>query len=220
MSDPEKASDVGVNTRSALKIGLGFAVGVVLVYLLGVVVGWERTLERLRMAQWRWVVVGCLSTVLCLVAWGKTWQIILRTIGVDVPFRKLIVTFFAATFANYVTPMGQAGGEPFIAYILSQDTSASYEESLASVVTTDIIRLLPFFTFGGVGVAYLILDSQLPARIERYVILFGVRSGRDTGQYHRELAVSVRHERRGTRAGWTNRSPDQSNRHRRTAPAI
>lgn len=157
--------------RTVLKTLFGFAVALSLVALLAVGVGWQRTLERLRTARLEWVVLACLSTVVCLLAWTKTWQAVLGAAGVSVPYRKLVVTFFAATFANYVTPMGQAGGEPFIAYVLSRDTEATYEQSLASVVTSDLIRLLPFFTVGGVGLGYLLFTARISGAIERFALL-------------------------------------------------
>ncbi|NHN46137.1 flippase-like domain-containing protein [Halostella sp. JP-L12] len=152
--------------RTVGKIAVGFVVAAILVYLLGVAVGLERTLTHLRNAELRWLGAACLSTTACLAAWGKAWQIVLRVGGIDVPYRKLVVTYFAATFANYVTPLGQAGGEPFIAYVLSQDTEASYEQSLASVVTADLLNLLPFFNFAAVGLGYLLLRSQLTEAAE------------------------------------------------------
>ena len=160
-----------VDRRTVLKIGLGFAVAVLLVYLLGAVVGWGRTLARLRAADLWWVFVACVSSMLCLAAWAKTWQAIIEAVGVAVPYRRLVVTFLAATFANYVTPMGQAGGEPFIAYILSRDTAADFEQSLASVVIADLLRMLPFFNVGLVGLAYLAWTADLPERIEGFAAL-------------------------------------------------
>jgi len=151
--------------RTLTKIVAGFVIAAVLLYLLGVSAGWDRIFVALRDAQPRWLALACLSTLLGLVAWGKAWQVVLAVIGIDVPFRRLVVTYFAATFANYVTPFGQAGGEPFIAYVLSQDTGASYEDSLASVVTADLLNLLPFFNFAAIGLAVLVLRAQLPDAI-------------------------------------------------------
>ena len=177
MSGTERDESIGIDgvTRETVaKTLLGFAVAVVLVYLLGAVVGWDRALERLRAAQAEWIAVACLSTLLCLAAWAKTWQLVLETIGVAVPLRKLVVTFYAATFANYVTPMGQAGGEPFIAYVLARDTAATYEQSLASVVAADLLRLLPFFTAGGIGFGYLLFTAQLRGPTEQFALLLAV----------------------------------------------
>jgi uncharacterized protein (TIRG00374 family) len=171
MSERNVAGSGRGSRYTILKTLLGFAIAILLVGLLGFVIGWEQTLRRLRTAEFEWVVLACLSTVLCLAAWTKTWQLVLGATGVSVPYRKLVVTFFAATFANYVTPMGQAGGEPFIAYILSRDTEATYEQSLASVVTADLIRLLPFFTVGGIGVGYLLVTAQLSGTVERLALI-------------------------------------------------
>jgi uncharacterized protein (TIRG00374 family) len=155
-----------LDARAAAKFLAGLLVGVVLVYLLGAVVGWDETVARLRVADLRWVVVACLSSLVCLAAWAKTWQIVIGSLGVSVTYRRLVVTFLAATFANYVTPMGQAGGEPFIAYVLARDSEATYEESLASVVTADLLRALPFFNVGLVGLGYLAATAGISESTE------------------------------------------------------
>jgi uncharacterized protein (TIRG00374 family) len=151
-----------VDRETAAKTLLGFAIAGVLLYLFAAGVGLRDVTQALSRADPRWLAAGCLSTVLCLALWGKAWQVVLRVAGIEVPYHRLVVTYFAATFANYVTPLGQAGGEPFIAYVLSRDTSASYEDSLASVVTADLLNLLPFFSFSAVGMSILLYQAQLP----------------------------------------------------------
>jgi uncharacterized protein (TIRG00374 family) len=159
--------------KRAVQAGAGFAIALAIIYLLAVGVGLDRLRRVLVRAELRWVAVGCLSTALCLVAWGRVWQIVLRVVGFDVGFRKLVVTFYAATFANYITPLGQAGGEPFIAYVLSRDTEASYEDSLASVVTADLLNLFPFFSFAGIGFAALLYDASLPEQVRPLALGLG-----------------------------------------------
>jgi uncharacterized protein (TIRG00374 family) len=153
----------GFATRETLaKTGVGFAVAAVLLYLVATGLGIERLSDVLADAQLRWVAIACGSTLVCLACWGKAWQVVLGELDIDVPYRQLVVTYLAATFANYVTPLGQAGGEPFIAYVLSRDTGASYEDSLASVVTADLLNLLPFFTFAAGGLSFLLFRAELP----------------------------------------------------------
>lgn len=166
----EEPSQGGFPVGKALKAGVGFGVAVVLLYLIGVAAGWQEAVENLRGAHLGWVAVACLSTVLCFCVWTLMWRYILAAMDVSVGYGHLVVTFFGASFANYVTPMGQAGGEPLIAYILSRDTRASYEQGFASVLTADVIRLLPFFNAAGVGLAYLLFDAGLPAEIRGIVI--------------------------------------------------
>ncbi|MEF8757479.1 MAG: lysylphosphatidylglycerol synthase transmembrane domain-containing protein [Halobacteriales archaeon] len=160
--------------EAAVKIVAGFAVAVVLVYLLGAVIGWEETLAQLRGADLRWFVAACLSTAVGLAAWAKAWQVVLAEAGTGVRYRKLVTTYFAATFANYVTPLGQAGGEPFIAFVLSRDTEANYEESLASVVTADLLNLLPFFNFAVVGVGFLLFRTSLGDGVQNLAVGLGL----------------------------------------------
>jgi conserved hypothetical protein len=149
--------------RTLVRILLGFLVAAVVLSLFAVGVGTEDLSRAFAGARLRWLALGCLSTAVCLVAWGKAWHVVLGVVGIEESFRRLVVTFYAATFANYVTPLGQAGGEPFIAYVLSQDTDASYEDSLASVVTADLLNLLPFFSFATVGLGWLLWQASLPS---------------------------------------------------------
>jgi uncharacterized protein (TIRG00374 family) len=166
-------------TRKTLaKTLVGFLVALVFLYLVAAGLGVREVASTLAGAELEWVVLGCVSTALCLAAWGKAWQIVLRVVGIEVPYRRLVVTYFAATFANYVTPLGQAGGEPFIAYVLSRDTDAGYEDSLASVVTADLLNLLPFFTFAAAGLGVLLTRPSLPAATRPLALgLFGMAVG-------------------------------------------
>jgi uncharacterized protein (TIRG00374 family) len=151
--------------RTLAKIVIGFVIAGILVYFLGVIIGLDDVRLAFRKADLRWLAMACLSTFIGLAAWGKAWQVVLAAVGIDVKYRHLVVTYFSATFANYVTPFGQAGGEPFIAYVLFQDTRASYEDSLASVVIADLLNLLPFFNFAALGLAGLLIRAELPAVI-------------------------------------------------------
>ncbi len=171
MPPDERPSRWPVKMRTTLKLLIGFLIAGILLVLIGVVVGWRQTITHLSRAELSWVIIACLSTMLCLAIWGKTWQIVLEAVGVEVPYRRLVVTFYAATFANYVTPMGQAGGEPFIAYILARDTEANFEQSLASVVTADVLRMAPFFNAGLVGLAYLLFQARLSEQLEEFAVL-------------------------------------------------
>ncbi|MFC7080002.1 lysylphosphatidylglycerol synthase transmembrane domain-containing protein [Halorussus caseinilyticus] len=159
--------------RTTLKVVVGFGVAVVLLYFFGRVIGWGEILRTLRRAQPVWLGVACLSTVVSLVIWAKSWDVILCAVGIDVPFWKIVVTYFAATFADYATPFGKAGGGPFIAYVLAADTEANYQDSLASVVTADLLNLLPFFTFAGLGTVALLIQGEIPRQAEMLVAGLG-----------------------------------------------
>jgi uncharacterized protein (TIRG00374 family) len=166
-AEPESAA---FDRRSLAKGTVGFAIAGLLLYLLGSVVGWREIIDALADADPLWVAVACLSTLLYLLAWTKTWEVVLTAGAISVSYPRLVPTFFAATFANYTTPFGQAGGEPFIAYVLATDTEASYEQALASVSTADLLNLFPFFSFAGLGLAALVLTGEIPPGTRPLVI--------------------------------------------------
>ncbi|WP_230198663.1 lysylphosphatidylglycerol synthase transmembrane domain-containing protein [Halopiger djelfimassiliensis] len=166
MTDDRRARTGGISRPQLLRIGAGFAVAVVLLLVLAVGIGLEELRETLSNAALEWVVVACLSTGLCFAAWTRGWQLVLGVADIDESFSRLFVTYLAAMFANSVTPMGQAGGEPFIAYVLSTETGASYEDSLASVVTADALNLVASFSLATVSLGVLVWRIDLPGAVE------------------------------------------------------
>lgn len=156
------------------KVGAGFAIALVLLYLFGAVIGWSEITRTLRAADPWWFALALASTTLGLAVWAKAWDEVLCVIDVDIPFRSLVVTYFAGTFADYVTPMGKAGGGPLIAYLLSTDDRITYHESLATLTTADLLNLVPYFLFAVVGAVGLAIRGGLPRRAD---ILAGALGG-------------------------------------------
>lgn len=163
----------GIDRKTILKTAVGFLLAAVLLYLFGWALGWERLLSVLGRADVGWVALACASTAICLTLWAKGWDVVLRVVGVDIEFSHLVPTYFAATFGDYVTPFGKAGGGPLVAYVLSTHDRASYEEAFASVFTTDSLNMLPFFTFAGVGVVALGLDGEVSPEIRPALYALG-----------------------------------------------
>ncbi len=155
--------------RTLAKAGVGFLVAGLILYLFGAVIGWGDILDALRDANLWWVGAACLSTAVCLVVWSKSLDVILSIFDIHIPFRSLVPTYYAAMFADYVTPFGKVGGGPFIAYVLSTDARASYEESLAGFVSADLLNLVPLFTFASGGIVARVIGGQLPPAADALV---------------------------------------------------
>ncbi|WP_332897283.1 lysylphosphatidylglycerol synthase transmembrane domain-containing protein [Haladaptatus sp. CMSO5] len=164
---PERPlSMLSIDRKTSIKIGLSFLVAIAMLYLVGKAAGLHAVRESLVYGNHEWLAVACLSTFLGLVAWSKVWQIVLSIVGIDASLPHVTKTFFAGTFANYITPLGQVGGEPFIAYIISKDLDTNYENSLTSVVTADLLNLVPFFTFSAVGLGILLTRAEFPPIVQ------------------------------------------------------
>ena len=89
--------------------------------------------------------------------WGYVWYSFLSRLDIEKNAWKSFKMFLAGNFMNAITPLGQVGGEPFMAYIISENTDSSYEKSLTSVISADMINTVPFITFGAIGVFYMLL---------------------------------------------------------------
>ena len=163
----------GIDRSTAAKSLVGFLIAGVVLYLFGRVVGWNRITQSLRGADLRWLALACASTTVCLVIWSKAWDVILSAVDVEIPFRSIVVTYYAATFADYVTPFGKAGGSPFVAYVLSSDDRTSFENALASVVVSDTLNLVPFFSFAAVGFVALAATGSLPSNARTLIYALG-----------------------------------------------
>lgn len=93
--------------------------------------------------------------------WSLIWYRSFKQVGIDASYIKSLKIFLAGNFMNSVTPLGQFGGEPIMGYIVSKNTGTSYEESLSTVISSDLINASPFITYLIGGLIYLFLFSTL-----------------------------------------------------------
>lgn len=90
-----------------------------------------------------------------------TWHSFFKTIGSDASYFQTFQLFMAGNFLNSVTPLGQFGGEPFMAYIVSSNTDSNYEKAFSTVFSADVVNAIPPFTFIIGGSIYLIFLGTL-----------------------------------------------------------
>lgn len=95
------------------------------------------------------------------VTFGLIWHLFFRQLGIEIRFTKTMRLVMGGIFMNSVTPLGPMGGEPFMAYVVSKNTGASYEESISCIVSADIINALPFVTFSSLGILYFVMQGSM-----------------------------------------------------------
>jgi uncharacterized protein (TIRG00374 family) len=93
--------------------------------------------------------------------WSYVWYHFLRQMDVDVSLFQSFRMFMAGNFLNSIFPMGQFGGEPFMAYIISDNTEASYGKSFSAVFSSDLVNTIPGFTFMAFGALYLFQNGSI-----------------------------------------------------------
>lgn len=96
-----------------------------------------------------------------LLVWAWVWHRFFDKLGIPATVSQTIRMFLTGHFLNSITPLGQFGGEPIMAYIISETTDSAYERSLTAVVSSDIINAAPFFTFTLGGILYLAVFGTL-----------------------------------------------------------
>lgn len=79
------------------------------------------------------------------------WREVLKGIGVPLSYTETVRLVLANTFINNITPFGNTGGEPIIAYYISKRFNLNKGRAFSAVLTADIINFSPLITSGIVG---------------------------------------------------------------------
>ena len=161
---------MGVDLGDVRSVAIGFGAGIVVLLALYSVVGLDAVLATLGQADP--VALAAVATV--ALAWLLAWSLALRTvlavIAVEVSVPQAFLLFSGATFANNVTPFGQAGGEPFSALLVSRSTGIEYENGLAAVASVDTLNFVPSISLALVGVGYYATQFTVGDRLEFAVV--------------------------------------------------
>lgn len=162
---------LGVDRRTTLTSFLGASAVLVAIVL---VVGVERTRVVVIAAEPAVVVLVLIAAVLWLSAWALSLRTVLATVGghLSVPLSVLVYT--GVTFANNVTPFGQAGGEPFSAALISRVADNEYETSLAAIASADAMNVVPSIMLALVGFGYIGATTVLGRRLRVAAMGIGV----------------------------------------------
>ena len=101
-----------------------------------------------------------------LSAWGLSLRTVLTALGATITAPTAVFVYAAATFANNVTPFGQAGGEPVSALLISRASRSEYETGLAAIASVDALNFVPSTILALVGVSYFAATITLGRRLE------------------------------------------------------
>ena len=142
---------VEIGWRGWIWFGVAGALLIGLLYLADV----GEFIDSLRRADSSVFAVAVVVGFSSLLVWAWVWHRFFGEVGIEATVSETVRMFLTGNFLNSVTPLGQFGGEPIMAYIVSQTTDADYETSLACVVSADLLNATPFFTFTLGGIVYL-----------------------------------------------------------------
>ncbi|WP_336133962.1 lysylphosphatidylglycerol synthase transmembrane domain-containing protein [Natronomonas amylolytica] len=147
--------DIGRN--ELLWFGVTGLLFLILLYFADV----SQFLDSLRRADPRPFAVAVAVGFSSLLVWAWVWHRFFGEMGIPSTRSRTVRMFLTGHFLNSITPLGQFGGEPIMAYIVSDNTGTDYERALACVISADILNAAPFFTFTLGGVVYLSVFGSL-----------------------------------------------------------
>lgn len=162
------ALSAGIGRRGLFWFGVSAVLLLVLLYIADV----DEFLAALGRASAPHFVVALVVGFLSLLVWAWVWHRFFGTMGIESTPAKTGKMFLTGHFLNSITPLGQFGGEPLMAYIVSEHTGTDYERALACVVSADIVNAVPFFTFTLGGILYLAVTGS----VNRFLLQVGLLS--------------------------------------------
>lgn len=121
----------------------------------------SKFLEALRTARLVTLLPAFAAGFTVLLVQGYVWYSFFGLMDLDNTYFRVFRIYIASEFLNFVTPLGQFGGEPVMAYVLKRNTSAGYEKAFSTVLSADIVNAVPVFTFVLGGASYLVVFGSL-----------------------------------------------------------
>ncbi len=146
---------------SRLKKILWFGISTALIAALIYFADTEMFIGSLREADVLLLLPAFVAGLSVFTVWGYTWYRIFQKTGIDLSYFESLRVFMAGTFMNSITPLGQFGGEPVMAYLITRNSDSSYEKGLSSVLSSDLINTMPVLTFVFGGALYMLLFQSL-----------------------------------------------------------
>lgn len=159
--------------RAAIALGLALT----LLGLFVFAVGWEEVFGFAREASLPIYGVAFVASLFTLVSRSYVWYRVLGVVDKPRPYWLVGSVFLTAMFAKYVTPYGQVTSGVGIAAIVSRYYESTYEESLAAIVSADFLNYVPYYSFGTVGVVYLVFVESPSVDVVGYALRGGVIIG-------------------------------------------
>jgi len=133
---------------------VGFVGALFALAVISWLIGIEEILGALSMANPPVIFVVIVVAACWLTAWGLSLWTVLDVLGAPVTRSVAVLVFAGATFANNVTPFGQAGGEPVSALLVSRASDTEYETGLAAIASVDALNFVPSIVLALLGLGY------------------------------------------------------------------
>lgn len=160
-----KITDLMQNQRA--KNILWFSVATAIFTGLILVADPSKILSSLSDAELIYIPVAFLTGTMVVVCWSLNWHIFFKSLGINSSFFTTFRIFTAGQFFNNITPLGRFGGQPIMAYLISKKTNSTYEKSLATVMSADLVTVIPMSLYIITGLVFVLITGSLSQELAR-----------------------------------------------------
>lgn len=156
--------------------GVATLIFAVLVWIADV----NKLITALKEAELIYLIFSCAAGFSIILAWALNWYNFFKVSEINCSFPRTFQLFSSGQFLNSVTPLGQFGGQPFMAYLISKHSDTSYEKSLATVMSADVLAIIPLSTFVILGYSYITITGTVSGELTKMsliassLLLFGI----------------------------------------------
>ncbi|MFB6159289.1 MAG: YbhN family protein [Candidatus Nanohalobium sp.] len=140
----------------------------------------NKLLTALREAEPIYLILSLAAGLSIIFAWTLNWFNFFKVSSINCSFPRTFQLFASGQFLNSVTSLGQFGGQPFMAYLISKHSDTSYEKSLATVMSADVLAIIPLSTFVILGYSYIAITGTVSGELTKMsliassLLLFGI----------------------------------------------
>ncbi|MDR3222668.1 MAG: UPF0104 family protein [Methanobrevibacter sp.] len=151
------------------KTPLFFLFGIVVMGTMVYFVGFNELIEKLKIADFKYVLFALIVQILSFFLFAFRWHIINKIANINIESIKLVPLIIIGLAINNITPSSSSGGEPVKAYILSSKTKSPFESTFATTITDRTLDTVPFIVLAIITISILILFA--PPYEEEYIAI-------------------------------------------------
>lgn len=128
--------------------------GIFIVLLIIYLVDFNKVIAGIGKLSWDYFILLLCIQLTSILLSSMKWKLILR--HSKTRMRNILPATLVGYFANGITPIGMAGGEPVRAYIISKTDNIPLPTAASSVIVDLFLEITPMFFLSGLAI-YLIL---------------------------------------------------------------
>ena len=135
--------------------------GVFVVGIMILIVGPEEIINAVKNADPFYIGLAVFSQFVTLILLTLRWALVINSLSIRVPKRKLFPMLLVGMMINNITPSGRGGGEPVRAYMLSRSSDCSVESAFATVIVDRALDTFPMLFLALITIISMVFFFEL-----------------------------------------------------------